>query len=82
MEDFKLEELFAADEVFISSTLKEIMPITHVDGKAIGTGKVGEETKKIQDVLYHKGRAKHKKPRMPEITVNLTKFSRSSLNKH
>lgn len=49
VEDFKLDELMNAEEVFISSTLKEIMPITHVDGKAIGTGKIGLETKFIQD---------------------------------
>lgn len=35
------EELMAADEVWMTSSTKEIAPITHVDGNAIGTGKVG-----------------------------------------
>jgi branched-subunit amino acid aminotransferase/4-amino-4-deoxychorismate lyase len=34
-------ELFAADEVFITGTTKEIMPVVKIDGKTIGNGKVG-----------------------------------------
>ncbi len=34
-------ELMAADEAWMTSSTKEIAPITHVDGKAIGSGKVG-----------------------------------------
>lgn len=34
-------ELMTADEVWMTSSTKEIAPITQVDGKAIGTGKVG-----------------------------------------
>jgi len=42
-----LEEVLGADEVFISSTEREIMPVTGIDDKIIGNGEVGENTKKI-----------------------------------
>jgi D-alanine transaminase len=35
------EELFSADELLLSSSTKELLAITHLDGKAIGTGKPG-----------------------------------------
>lgn len=34
-------ELFAADEVWLTSSTKEILPVTHIDGKVIGQGKPG-----------------------------------------
>lgn len=53
--DVRLDELMSADEVFISSTLKEVMPITAVDGKKIGNGKSGpisiELLKRFHDFL-------------------------------
>ena len=39
------EELFDADEVFITATTKEVVPVVQVDGKAVGLGKVGNLTK-------------------------------------
>ncbi|WP_375582980.1 aminotransferase class IV [Cyclobacterium xiamenense] len=45
--DFGLEELFHAEEVFISSTTKRILPITQIDEVRIGTGKPGPVTKKL-----------------------------------
>lgn len=36
-----LEELYNADEVFITSTSKELMPVVQIDDKLIGNGKVG-----------------------------------------
>lgn len=38
---FSLTQLYNADEVLISSSTREIMPITKVDGKLINGGKVG-----------------------------------------
>ena len=35
---FPKEYLFEADEVFLSSSLKEAMPVTNLDGKKIGKG--------------------------------------------
>ena len=34
-------DLFAADEVFITSTTKEAVPVRTIDGKLVGTGKPG-----------------------------------------
>ncbi|MEM7297028.1 MAG: aminotransferase class IV [Bacteroidota bacterium] len=44
-----LDQFVSADEIFISSTLKEIMPIVKVDDKKIGNGQVGPFTKKLQE---------------------------------
>lgn len=35
------EEVFAADELLISSATKELLPVTLLDGKAVGSGKPG-----------------------------------------
>ncbi|SEJ49575.1 branched-chain amino acid aminotransferase [Cyclobacterium xiamenense] len=45
--DFGLDELLQADEVFISSTTKRILPITQIDQVRIGTGKPGPVTRKL-----------------------------------
>lgn len=47
---FSEEELSKADEVFITNTTSEIVPIVEVDGHKIGTGCPGEVTTK----LFHK----------------------------
>jgi len=41
-------ELFNADEVFFSGTGAEIVPVTEVNGRAIGTGKPGAITARIR----------------------------------
>lgn len=43
----ELGEVYTADEVFITSSTKEVMPVTQVDDKIIGDGKVGELSKRI-----------------------------------
>ncbi|WP_034303749.1 D-amino acid aminotransferase [Herbaspirillum sp. RV1423] len=35
------EEVFAADEVLLSSATKEVLPVVTIDGKSIGSGKPG-----------------------------------------
>lgn len=44
---FPRERLYEADEAFISSSIKEVFPITRVDGRKIGTGKPGPITRKL-----------------------------------
>jgi branched-chain amino acid aminotransferase len=40
-------DLYAADEAFLTSTTREAVPITSVDGRRIGTGKPGPITAKL-----------------------------------
>ena len=40
-------DLESADEAFITSTTRELSPVTKVDGKPVGTGKVGPITRKL-----------------------------------
>jgi D-alanine transaminase len=35
------EEVFAADEVMLSSATKEVLPVTRIDGQAVGNGAPG-----------------------------------------
>ena len=48
----KLEELFEADEAFLTGTAIEITPIREVDGKAIGEGTRGPITERIQQTFF------------------------------
>lgn len=44
-------DLLSADEAFLSSSLKEVLPVTRVDGRAIGSGKPGPVTAKLLTAL-------------------------------
>ena len=46
------DELFAADEVFITSTSKGIMPVVKVDDHLIGNGNIGKNTKVLTNTFY------------------------------
>lgn len=46
--DIQVDDLLTADEVFLSSTLKEIMPIVKIEDRVIGNGKAGEQTLKLR----------------------------------
>ena len=41
-------DLFNADEVFLTGTAAEIIPVVKIDGRVIGNGKPGPVTKKLQ----------------------------------
>ena len=41
-------DLFNADEVFLTGTAAEIVPVVKIDGRVIGSGKPGAATKKLQ----------------------------------
>ncbi len=41
------EDLFEADEAFLTNSLIEVMPLTRVSGKIIGSGKIGKITAQI-----------------------------------
>ncbi|WP_415283940.1 branched-chain amino acid transaminase [Candidatus Nitrososphaera sp. FF02] len=41
-------ELYMADEIFLTGTAAEIIPVTSVDGHAVGTGKEGPVSKSVR----------------------------------
>jgi branched-chain amino acid aminotransferase len=45
--ELSVRDLFAADEVFLTSSFKEILPVSSIDGKKIGNGKPGRVTKDL-----------------------------------
>lgn len=46
---FSIEELIDADEVFLSSTTAEVMPIVAINNVPVGSGEVGIITQKLQN---------------------------------
>ena len=54
-----LDEVMNADEMFLSGTAIEITPVREIDGKAIGNGKRGPLTEKIQQAYFDIVRGKH-----------------------
>lgn len=49
-------ELLAADEVFISSSIREILPVVRVDDRAIGSGRPGGVTQRLHAGFLQKVR--------------------------
>jgi D-alanine transaminase len=43
------EEVFAADEVILSSASKEVLPVASIDGKTIGNGKPGPVFRRLYE---------------------------------
>ena len=48
------EEIYTADEVFISNTTRGAMPVTLCDGKKAGNGKPGPISVKLQSIYQEK----------------------------
>ncbi len=46
--DISIDELLAADEVFITNVIMQIMPVTGIEKHIFGDGRPGETTKKMQ----------------------------------
>lgn len=46
------DELYIADEIFLTGTAAEITPVREVDGRQIGAGKKGPVTDKIQKTFF------------------------------
>ncbi|MFA7308659.1 MAG: aminotransferase class IV [Patescibacteria group bacterium] len=49
--NLKLSELLSADEVFLTATNKEVMPVTYIDGTIVNTGTPGPRTKKLVELF-------------------------------
>ena len=45
-------ELYISDEAFYCGTGAQISPITEIDNRPVGNGKVGEIAKKIQKLYF------------------------------
>ena len=48
VQELSLVDFKSADEIFITSTLKEVLPIIEVDGVKVGDGRVGPVSKRIK----------------------------------
>lgn len=46
---YRREELDAADEIFFTSTTREVLPIFRLDGRAVGDGRPGPVTLRLHD---------------------------------
>jgi branched-chain amino acid aminotransferase len=46
------EEMYSADEVFITGSFKEVVPVVQAGEKVIGNGKVGEVTKQVMKSFH------------------------------
>ena len=55
------DELYLADEIFLTGTAAEITPVREVDDRMIGAGQPGPVTKKIQELFFSIVRGENKK---------------------
>jgi len=55
------EEAYCADEAFFTGTAAEVTPITNIDGRIIGTGKMGQITSHLQKVYFAAVRGENSK---------------------
>jgi len=44
----KMDDVYAADEAFLTGTAAEIISVVEIDGRKIGSGKPGEITLKLK----------------------------------
>jgi branched-chain amino acid aminotransferase len=51
LRDVRETELFGADELFISSTLREVLPVVRLEGRAIATGRPGVVTRRLHEAF-------------------------------
>jgi branched-chain amino acid aminotransferase len=49
--EFGADDLFGADEAFLTSSIREVMPVVAVDGSPIGDGRPGPMAARLQDAL-------------------------------
>ncbi|MGD1060595.1 MAG: branched-chain amino acid transaminase [Methanomassiliicoccales archaeon] len=59
--DFTRSELYVSDEVFMTGTAAEVLPVHSIDSIVIGDGKPGPVTLKLQKAFFEAARGKNKK---------------------
>ena len=52
--DFTLAQVYSADEAFVTGTLGGVTPVTKVDGRTIGDGKPGAQTKRAGELYLQR----------------------------
>ncbi|MDE1866825.1 MAG: branched-chain amino acid transaminase [Thaumarchaeota archaeon] len=52
------DELYSADEVFMTGTAAEVKSVTEIDNVPVGDGRPGEITRKLQDAFYEASRGR------------------------
>jgi D-alanine transaminase len=61
---FTLDEVFAAQECFITSATSFVKPVVEVDGKRIGGGQPGPAARRLRDLYVEAARAEAAKTRV------------------
>ena len=62
-------DLYAADEVFLTSTAGGIMPIAEIDGRPIGDGKPGPMSQRVHELYWAmRESGRHGTPIFPDET--------------
>ena len=78
--DLARAELYLADEVFMTGTAAELVPVREVDDHAVGDGEPGEITRAVQsafeDALHGRSRAL---PRVARPGAGLRRVDRARL---
>jgi len=52
--DFTLAQVYSADEAFVTGTLGGVTPVTKVDGRTIGDGKPGAQTRRASELYLQR----------------------------
>jgi len=60
-QDITRGELYVSEEIFLTGTAGEVTPVTKIDHRVIGSGKVGPITKKLQKTYFDVVKGKNKK---------------------
>jgi branched-subunit amino acid aminotransferase/4-amino-4-deoxychorismate lyase len=47
-----ISTLYAAEEIFLTSTAGGVMPVAELDGRPVGDGRVGAQTKRIRQTYW------------------------------
>jgi branched-chain amino acid aminotransferase len=58
--DISKDELYLADEIFLTGTAAEIKSVGEIDNRTIGNGKTGTITKRIKKLFEKAIRGNHK----------------------
>lgn len=60
-ECFTRDEIYIADEAFLTGTAAEVTPVKEVDGRIIGNGRRGKVTKRLQSAFFDIVKGKNSK---------------------